>query len=326
MKPRKWMFYVIAILLLSLCGTYLGFYFTTESGNVGAEQDKDMDIADLVPDDEFDDIDQDDEDDAEESIPTDSLELINYGLNIYQNGAGSLANYNYTLYATATTMGMEAESRQYINGRMSYSGGKSLDESFWYYEHTSLNEMLASWGRAKEECQVIYTEKEKDYVAVGETQNMDLNNLTYNFADDYCGEEYNYEKAIDKYKVLWADGFPLPINKNTVKIIRHDSRSNKYYTKITVSYDLNKLPEVFFDYYRKNNGLMKATYTDYEFTFIISKQTGKIKKIIRHEDFYVRIVAKGWDVTMYCKTDCTQDFVKMDKAINIAKPFKTAGK
>lgn len=320
------MYYLIAIMLLSLCGTHLGFYLTETNTNVGAEQDKDMDIADMIPDDEFGDDESNDDEDEELSIPTDSLELINYGLDIYNNGAGSLAEYNYTLYATASTMGMELESKQYINGRMSYSNGISLDESFWYYEHTSLNEIAASWGRAKEECRIIYTEKDNDYVAVAKTNDMDLNNLTYKFAADYAGEVCNYEKAIEDYKVLWADGFPLPINKNTVKVTRHDSRSNKYYTKITVSYDVSKLPEVFLDYYYKNNGMLRATYTNFEFTFIISKQTGKINKIIRHEDFAVRVVAKGWDFTMYCKTDCTQNFIKMDKEIEIVKPFKTADK
>ena len=67
--------------------------------------------------------------------------------------------------------------------------------------------------------------------------------------------------------------------------------------------------------------MIRVNYTNYEFTFIISKKTGKIKKIIRSEDFWCRVIDAGYDVTIYCKTNCTQDFVVMDKAINIIKPF-----
>lgn len=322
MKPRKILFALIAVMLTALCGTYLGLYFTETSANVGAEQDEIFNIKELVPDDEELDLPDEITDDEEESsVPTDPLELVNYGLDIYNNGAGSVANYHHIVYAKAATMGMEAESQQFVKGTMSYSEGKSLNEAFWYYEHNSLNEFAAKWGRAKEECKVTYTDKANDYVAVATTKNMNVSNQTYKFEGDHALQEFNYQGAIDEYKVLWADGFPLVINKNTARVTEHDSRSSKYYTKITVSYDVGKLPEVFLDYYYKNNGMLRAVYTNYEFTFVISKNTGKIKKIIRHEDFYVRVVASGWDFTMYCKTDCVQDFVQMNKKVEIVKPF-----
>ena len=323
MKSRKILFSLIALMLITLCGMYLGFFFTAKDYNVGAEQEKDQDFTDLEPD-EDEEPDHDDNDDGGDSdiqIPTDSLELIKYGLNIYQNGAGSQANYSYSLFGKAAAYGQKADSTQYIKGRMTYSGGKSLDEAFWSYEHNATNAFIASYGRLKEECRVMYTEKEKDYVAVGSTKNMNLTNLTYQFDKTNWRAEYNYKDATEAYKVFWADGFPYQINKNTVKVTRHDSRSSKYYTKITVSCDVNKLPDTFRDYYFRNNGMIRVNYTNYEFTFIISKKTGKIKKIIRSEDFWCRVIDAGYDVTIYCKTNCTQDFVVMDKAINIIKPF-----
>lgn len=88
MKSRKILFSLIALMLITLCGMYLGFFFTAKDYNVGAEQEKDQDITDLEPDEdeEPDNDDNDDGGDSDIQIPTDSLELINYGLNIYQNG------------------------------------------------------------------------------------------------------------------------------------------------------------------------------------------------------------------------------------------------
>ena len=50
MKSRKILFSLIALMLITLCGMYLGFFFTAKDYNVGAEQEKDQDITDLEPD------------------------------------------------------------------------------------------------------------------------------------------------------------------------------------------------------------------------------------------------------------------------------------
>ena len=320
MKGRTIKYYLVLWFMIILSGVYLGISFFSTSSYADTQLPSvDNPIAGLEPDDDIQEGEDGDSGSSEAVVlPDDPIDLINYALNIYNKGAGSSSTFTYIVENKGSFQGMALTAVQNITGNIYRSGSESLEEAYFYYDNVP--QIIVDNQLVKKEYRAINVDTDKDEVIAVGTKDFDLNSRTYNLNSSSAYKKtYTVEKAVSTYKVIYSMEFPLEINKNTVNVTSNDTRTSKYYYIISVSYKLEKLPRFLNDYYLANSSLQAATYSKYNFTFVINKSNGRLKRLIREENF---ITYGLWGtVKVDSKATFQQDFNVMDKEIEVRKPY-----
>ncbi len=337
MKARKIRYTIITTFLVLLFGAYIGLDLYTNS-NAQATN---------VPTNSQGEVDLNPNEDIEfntpptsqtAKIPSDSIDLINYALDIYNNGKGSSSTLAMEVNISGTidlaSLHVNCGFTQHVNGNLCRNGKESLEEEWFYFDSARpadvkdiLTDVIVRFNAAKIGYRAINTDQANDKVILVETKKADPFARTYDLNDATAAKgEWNYQDGINRFKVLFADDFALPINNNTVEIRKNDLRKDPDYVYIKVEYDLDDLPEDLDYYYQANATLQKVEYSSYAYEFKIHKKTGKLKQIIRTEKFkayrYFDIPDLG-KLTMDINGEVSyvQSFQTMDKAAVIKKPY-----
>ena len=313
--------------LVILAGVYIGMNFFTDS--VSADVPDDSATIDPIdpeaPDDPGDDPTDDDDNNGDETvIPTDPIDLINYAINIYNNGKGSQSKFTYSVANRGVFQGASISLTQYATGNILRSGSNGLEETYFYYNNNEVSPIVKAlvdqYGLLKNQYRAINVDVSANQVNYVYTNNYNRAAQTYDLKNGTRGmETFEVQEARNKFIAIYCMEFPIAINYNTVKVTNYNTKKDKTYNYVTVSYKINKLPDNFIYYYCSNSELSIATYQDYKLTFVINKHTGKLRRIIRDEEF-TSPGLKG-AITIYSKTRFQQDFISMDKEVNIRKPF-----
>ena len=132
--------------------------------------------------------------------------------------------------------------------------------------------------------------------------------------------------GLNQFIVVQSLEFPLEISKSTVEVKTYDTRSSKNYITVKLSYKLDKLPEEFDWYYKKNGSLPVVDYTQYNYTFVISKKTGELKRMIREEVFTSYTASVPGGLTINSKATFSQTFTSMNEAVEVPKPYLSFAK
>ena len=252
--------------------------------------------------------------DDQKTIPMDPIELINYALDIYNNGKGSYSTFKQTVSVKLSFGELSGSGQQYATGSVYRCGKQNMEETSYSYGNLDpawMEDMALKYNVLKVGSRSINVDEEKDKVYFVE-QNRDGTIST---------STSTIKEGIDKFKIIYSMEFPLEISNKTVAVKKYDTRSNKSYSIITVSYKLNKLTDNALNYLHANSAYRNVTYTGYEYTFMISKKTGKLARMIREETFVSHGNGAASALQLSSKSVFQQDFVVMDKEVEVKKPY-----
>lgn len=262
--------------------------------------------------------------DDEDYIPTEPIALINYALNIYNNGKGSQSTVSYYVSNKGVFSGISVQLNQYGTGSTLRCGNQSLEECYFYYNENEVPSVLKAvnnqYKLISNYYRAINVDHDADKVYYVETTSYNHANQTYDLrSGERKMQTYSIEQSKDRFITIYSEKFPLEISADTVKVTSYNTKKDKYYNYITISYKVDKLPESFRQYYRRNSKLSLVTYQEYDYTFVISKKTGKLRRMIREEVF--TSPGLGGAITVTSKVRYQQDFQKMDVPVEIRKPY-----
>lgn len=286
-KKVRYNLIVIGLVALVCCYMGMSIFFapsTSNINNTGSAQEEPVDDT-LFPDDDYDNEDYDDEDyDDESDIPTDGMELINYGLNILNNGSG----YECILTSSiinAPNVPMDISPVQNLTGviaRGVNSKGEKVgyEKNFYYSNYSGTGGgSLARYFRG------FYDKQTTGQVDVLETADYNPTALTYNKNAARLSETVSSDAALEKYKILYTKDFPLTFNAKTCTITDDNPKADKNKRTITVVYKVAALPQVYGEYYMTTGEMRDVKYQSVKITFVINKKNGYIMSIERNEMF-----------------------------------------
>lgn len=313
-KKIRYNLIVIGLVALVCCYMGMSIFFAPASSNInnsGAAQEEPIEDT-LLPD-------EDDGDDEKKEIPTNAIELINYGLDILNNGLGYESTYTSKITNAPNGIPLSEDPVQMLRGSVSRGvnskGEKvALQKDFYYSSyHGTGDSMLARYFRG------FYDNQTTGKVNVVETSDYDVNAQTYNLENATRNNVVSIDDAINQFKVIYTQGFPITITEDNCNVVKDDKRSSENYRIITVSINLGSLSQNYLDFYTSTDQMKNITYKKCEITFAINKKTGYIYKITRNEllDATAKnipvLVEMGVTSTIYIQ----QTFTKMNKTINI---------
>lgn len=324
MKFKKVKYYLLMFTMVLLFGAYIGVSFFATPTSADSTLPPDDPTEGLPPDGGEEGGSDGDNSGEIIELPTNAIDLVNYSLDIYNNGAGSASTIEFVVQNTGIWQGVEVGVVQYAVGNTYRSGSESLEDVYFYYDDADplVEGLLLSNNLVMQEYRAINTDTANDsFICVG-TKDYDYNARTYNLnAESGYKNSYNMQQGIDNYVVVHSMEFPLEISKNTVEVKTYDTRSSKNYITVKLSYKIDKLPDELDWYYKKNGSLPVVSYTQYNYTFVISKKTGELKRMIREEVFtsYTQSVPGG--LTINSKATFSQTFTSMNEAVEVPKPY-----
>ncbi len=339
MKSRTVKYQILVWTLVFLCIAHLVLAFVLPPVNSTAGSDLELEQNTQPPNDVDAGVTGGIDSEEEEKIPTNAIKLINYALDILNNGKGSKSTYQLGVYCVGTVAGYSAmpircKLNQHSVGNLYNCGDQSLQEDWFYYDGIEpldlrgiMEDALIKYHGIRRGYRAINVDKSVDQVNVVETEVGNYINRTYDLADGTAGKSvYTYADAFDRYVNLSAEDFNLPINEKTVKVVkRMDNAFNNQYVDITVEYNLNKLPDNYSDYYHANGSLDKVKYSSYTYTFTISKKTGRLSKIYCEQKFdSLKIASNGiftLGININAKAVFTRSFQSMDTEVEIPQKY-----
>lgn len=272
-KWHKWFVCIFAVFFVSIFFVFDAMFFYKGSNS---------NIPPIIADD---DIISDDEpikdDDNKKDNPTDpkpSESIFNY-TNGYQ-----------CLNDTLTRL----DSQRYYKSefKTSYSTTNIIDftqtiEGTKYFNDTAFTSDIyvhcnSSLGKTNYER--IITEDRQNFVAYFVGMDSDFN---YDMADAYK-VEYDLESFLNKFPERLLP-FVLTPKQGKDKLVKYDRDTNKTYYIVSFSFNLNGIPDSFYEMMKKNMGASSVDYKSFQMTFYISKKTGLIEKLSQTEVFSASI-------------------------------------
>lgn len=288
-KKIRYNLIVIGLVALVCCYIGMGLFFTQSNSNTnngGSAQEEPIDDP-TNPEDPDLPIDNGDEDDGDEDVdlPSDAIELINYGLDILNNGTGYESTFNSSIVNTPLSDALKGihptqNLTSVISRGVNSKGEKvGIQKDYYYSSYSGTGDgMLARYFRG------FYDNQATGQVNVIETKDYSYTAKTYNAAAAYRNETKDLESVIDEFKVLYTQDYPIKLTKKNCIIIKDDSKKSKTYRTITVSINnFASLSENFLKFYTSTNQMKDISYKKIEISFVINKNTGYISKIKRNE-------------------------------------------
>lgn len=318
----------ISILLWSLVilsGVYVGMSFFPQTIAAEAPDDSMTEIDAEIEINEDEEPYEEDEDEIEEvNIPTEPIALINYALDIYNNGKGSQSTVAYSISNKGVFSGISVSLNQYGTCNVLRCGNQSLEESYFYYNENEVPSVLKGlndqYKLVSNYYRAINVDHDAGKVYYVQTSSYNRANQTYDLTQgDRKMETHTIESAKKRFVTIYSEEFPLEINSDTATVTSYNTKKSKIYSYVSISYKVGMLPEEFKFYYNRNSMLSSVTYQQYDYTFVINKKTGKLRRMIREEEFISP--GLGGAITITSKVHFQQDFKKMDTKIDVRKPY-----
>lgn len=325
-KKIRYNLIVIGLVALVCCYIGMGLFFTQSSSNAnngGSAQEEPIEDP-TNPEDPDLPIDNGDEDDGDEDVdlPSDAIELINYGLDILNNGTGYESTFSSTIVNTPLSDALKGiqptqNLTSVISRGVNSKGEKvGIQKDYYYSNYSGTGDgMLARYFRG------FYDNQATGQVNIIETKDYSYTAKTYNVAAAYRNETKDINNVIDEFKVLYTQDYPIKLTKKNCMIIKDDSKKSKTYRTITVSINnFASLSENFLKFYTSTNQMKDISYKKIEMSFVINKNTGYISKIRRNELLHstaINVPALG---TMAVQSAITieQSFTKVNKNVILA--------
>ncbi len=338
MKPKSVRYNIICFSLVALCAAHIGVGFFVPTILQGANSSQDSQITDSVTPNVDSDITDSPSTSESQQLPTDPIELINYALDIYNNGKGSLSRFNFIVQNSGVLPkeygGFGAHVTQYATGRIARTPTQNLEESYFYYGgigDSTIEGLLVSNDLVKFGYRAINVDLARDSIDCVETPEININtneancsNWSYNLGSKTTRSAYNVANGKNRFKVIYSMEFPLVISYDTVEITDINIRKDPQYKYITVSYKLDKLPEMLNDYYMANSALRTVSYSSYTMEFKISKKTGRLSQYVRREAF--KSYGLKGKLEISSNATFTQTFETMDKPTIVNKVYEKLNK
>lgn len=331
-KGLKITLFIWALVILS--GAYIGMACFTQT--VAAEVPDDpfagiMDEIEDLPSSDENNADNSDEDD-EISIPTGGIDLVNYALDIYNNGKGSQSTISCTITANASMMGRTGAIVQRYYGNTLRCGNKNLEELYFYYKNEEgYNDLIQStfgnYDVLRNYYRAVYVDHDANTIVCAETENSNYKDMTHTFSKGDRLEISSIQDAMETLVIVNSEAFPLEFEYDSktetgnVQNVRTDKRSYDDCTLVSFSYNVASLPESFNHYYEYNSALGVVSYTKYDFKFLISKKTGKLLKFVRDEEFSSMGGPAGMPISITTQVHYEQTFKKMDTPVDVSQPY-----
>lgn len=277
-KKIRYNLIVIGLVALVCCYMGMSIFFAPASGNInnsGSAQDEPIEEP-LLPDE-----DEEDGDDQEIEIPSDAIELINYGLDILNNGKGYESTYTASIVNVPSGIDTKPEQKlKSIISRGVNSKGEnvSIQKDFYSSDYYGVGDtMLARYFRG------FYDNQTTGKVNVVETSDYDVKAQTYNLEKASRNEVVSMDDVINEFKVVYTRDYPIIFTKTNCRVLTDDSRSNPVYRTICVSVNIDSLSQNYLDFYTSTKQMKDINYKEVKVTFNIAKKTGYIYSIKRTE-------------------------------------------
>lgn len=317
MSFKKLRYNLLVIGLIALICCYIGMTFLFTDAPMDINQGNIQDNTDdNVGDEELNEDGNNDEPPADVVIPTNAIELIQYGLDIIANGNGYTSKFNTTIVNEA--VGVSAV--QYVDGKVSRgvnSQGEKVSVEENYY-HSSESGVAA--GMVANFFKGFYINEETGLTQVATTSDYDADAQTYNLANADINKTVATADALNEYKILQGQGFPIDITKTNC-IITQDDTSNKNVRIITVKItNFSSLSQYFLDFFTSTGQMENINYSSIVIKFTINKNNGYITKVQRTENFSataVNVPVLG-SVTVNVEATTIQSFKNMNQEVMLA--------
>ena len=331
MKFKKIKYHILLCLMVLIFGGYVGVNLFMTSSSAEILPGPDIDNEEILPPEEEDKPSDDDyiPDTEDKELPSDALGLINYALDIYNNGKGFASTINGYLHAEGSVGNVSTWLKENVSGVANRNKNQSLEEMYITFQSEDmLMGILNNYKYNIQNYRAVNTDKSNDKAIFVSTREFDAKNKTYDFNHHTAKkQELSYNKGMNKAIMLNSQDFYFEISKDTVEVLLFDSRSSQFYHKIRVRYDVSKIPEQYKTYYGTMMPLPTCEFTKLEFEFLINKETGKLRKISRSEELNGEFLIEGsvFDgmvIKMKAKTSFTQTFSSMDKEAKVEERYK----
>lgn len=317
-KKLRYNLIVIGLVALVCCYMGMSIFFAPASSNVGnsgsAQEEPIEDIE--IPEEPDDGDDDGDDEDEETNIPTDAIELINYAIDIMNDGLGYECNYNSAITNTPTSMSnmnpVQNLSSVITRGVNSKGEKVGTQKDFYYSSYSGVGDsMLARYFRG------FYDNQTTGQVNVIETTDYNVSNKTYNAANAYRNDVMSIDDVINEFKIIYTQKYPIKFTKKNCTIIKDDSKKSKTYRTITVSVKLDSLSQEYLDFFTSTKQMKGIDYKKVEVTFVIKKSNGYISKIKRNELLMATAINIPVLGSMQVQSDISieQTFTKMNETI-----------
>lgn len=321
MNFKKLRYNLIVIGLVALVACYLGMSFLLSQPANAGDPGSNAGNSGIIVEPEPPEDDPNEEEPGEDvNVPIDPWELLEFSLDILNNGKGYESTFKSAVVNTAHTTGFgPVPATQYMDGKVirgvNSKGEKvSVEENYFYsFESGMAAGSVANYFKG------FYVNNDTGMTQVGITSDYNYKNQTFNLANASRNQTMTTENALSEFKILQGLDFPIKINKNTVKIINNDT-SGKTYREIAVVYkNPASLPRNYIDYYTCSGQMKDVKYSSLTITFKIHNKTGNIYSIKREEAFNATAInAPVIDTCpLTSKVTTVQTFTKMNKTIEL---------
>lgn len=315
-KKLRYNFLVIGLVALICCYIGMTFLFTDSSMNINQGNIEDNVDEGYVDDDKLEDDGNNEEPPANVEIPTDAISLIQYGLNIIANGNG----YESTFSTTIVNEAVGISAVQYVDGKVnkginSLGESVSIEENYYHSNETGVaGSMVANYFKG------FYINEDTGLTQIATTNDYDTTAKTYSLENATLNKIVDTSTALDEYKILQGQGFPINITKSNC-IITRDNTQNKNVRIITLKINnFSSLSDNFINFFTCTGQMTNINYTSIEISFTINKNNGYITKIQRTENFYataINVPVLG-SVSVNVQATTIQSFKNMNKTIVLA--------
>ena len=328
MKFKKIKYHLLLWSMVLIFGVYVGISYFITSSTASVLPEHNIDNEEIVsPEDNIPNEDDYVPDTNGEGLPTDNyLKLINYALDIYDNGKGFTSTLDGSVIAKGSYGNiMSVVLEEHTTGVANRNQNEGLEEAYIEYKFNDpMNEMFKGYKYDTQLYRAVNTDKQYGTLTITKTREFNSAKKTYDLNHYTASKErYFLNKGMSNVVMLHSEEFYFDISENTVNLLTFDQRSSKMNYIIKVRYNIDKLPEEYLTYYTTMTPLPAYNYTDLTFEFHINKTTGKLKKIIRQEEFNGRysMISDETKVCMKAKSTFTQTFSSMDKAAEVEKRY-----
>ena len=312
-KKLRYNLLVIGLVALICCYIGMSFLFTDSSMNINQGNTEGNIDEGLVDGDDLDEDGNNEEPPEGVEIPSDAIGLIQYGLDIIENGNGYESTFNTTIVNEA--VGVSAV--QYVDGKVkkgvnSLGQSVSIEENYYHSNESGVaGNMVANFFKG------FYVNNETGMTQVATTSDYDPSAQTYNLANADLNKTVPTSDALDEYKILQGLGYPINVTKSNC-IITRDNTQNKNVRIITIKItNFASLSQEFLDFLTCTGGMKNIDYASIEISFTINKNNGYITKIQRTENFTataINIPVLG-SVSVNVQATTIQSFKNMNQNI-----------
>ena len=282
MNFKRIRYNLIVIGLIALVCCYIGTsFFLNQNQNINVNQGNTLEQDPIFkPDDNEEENFEDDESIVDADIPTDAFKLVEYALDILNNGTGYTSTFESVISNTAAGVSATQNLVGSVSKGINSKGEKVAVEQNYYYS----NETGMASGMVANYFLGFYTNLDSNLTQVVTTNDYNYSAKTYDVASATRNEILDTETVREERKILLTDGLPFKISKSSANLVEDTSDKNYRYLTFKIS-KLDSLSKNFIDFYTTTGQISNVKYSEIKIIFKINKNTGYLNMLKREELF-----------------------------------------